>query len=123
MGRVLAAPTLDALRAASVRIAGAVVRTPLVKFDGDRGEPEIYLKLESLQPIGSFKLRGALNKMRARGCRVKPIAQATPRGGRLLSHLEHVHGETIGVNLAIHVGPKAIHLIALDTFDGHQWSS
>ena len=65
MGRVLAAPTLDALRAASVRIAGAVVRTPLVKFDGDRGEPEIYLKLESLQPIGSFKLRGALNKMRA----------------------------------------------------------
>jgi hypothetical protein len=41
----------------------------------------------------------------------------------LLSHLEHVHGETIGVNLAIHVGPKAIHLIALDTFDGHQWPS
>ena len=41
----------------------------------------------------------------------------------LLSHLEHAHGETIGVNLAIHVGPKAIHLIALDTFDGHQWSS
>jgi hypothetical protein len=41
----------------------------------------------------------------------------------LLSHLEHVHGKTIGVNLAIHVGPKAIHLIALDIFDGHQWSS
>jgi hypothetical protein len=41
----------------------------------------------------------------------------------LLSPLEHVHRETIGVNLAIHVGPKAIHLIALDTFDGHQWPS
>jgi hypothetical protein len=41
----------------------------------------------------------------------------------LLSQLEHVNGETIGVNLAIHVGPKAIHLIALDIFDGHQWSS
>jgi hypothetical protein len=41
----------------------------------------------------------------------------------LLSHLQHVNGETIGVNLASHVGPKAIHLIALDTFDGHQWSS
>jgi hypothetical protein len=41
----------------------------------------------------------------------------------LLSPLEHVHRETIGVNLAIRVGPKAIHLIALDTFDGHQWSS
>jgi threonine dehydratase len=36
-----------------------------VKYDGDSGEPEIYLKLENLQPIGSFKLRGALNKMRA----------------------------------------------------------
>ena len=41
----------------------------------------------------------------------------------LLSLLEHVHRETIGVNLAIPVGPKAIHLIALDTFDGHQWTS
>jgi hypothetical protein len=41
----------------------------------------------------------------------------------LLSHLEHVDGEIIGINLAIHVGPKAIHLIALDTFDGHQRSS
>jgi hypothetical protein len=41
----------------------------------------------------------------------------------LLSPLEHVHRETIGVNLVIHVGPKAIHLIALDTFDGHQWPS
>src|ERR1700676_4550727 len=41
----------------------------------------------------------------------------------LLSPLEHVHGETIGVNLAIEVGPKAIRLITLDTFDGHQWPS
>jgi hypothetical protein len=36
-----------------------------------------------------------------------------------LSHLEHVHGKTIGVNLAIHVGPKAMHLIALDISNGH----
>jgi hypothetical protein len=41
----------------------------------------------------------------------------------LLSPLEHVHGEAIGVNLAIHIGPKAVHLIALDIFDGHQWPS
>jgi hypothetical protein len=41
----------------------------------------------------------------------------------LLSHLEHVHGKTIGVNLAIHVGPKAVHLIALDISNGHQWPS
>jgi hypothetical protein len=59
----------------------------------------------------------------------KRLLQHCPRIGDIarreaqLSHLEHVRGETIGVNLAIHVGPKAIHLIALDTFDGHQWSS
>jgi hypothetical protein len=36
---------------------------------------------------------------------------------------EHVDGEAIGVHLAIPVGPKAIHLIALDTLNGHQWAS
>lgn len=47
------------------RIAGDALRTPLLKYDGDRGDPEIFLKLESLQPIGSFKLRGALNCIRS----------------------------------------------------------
>lgn len=65
MGRPLAAPTIEEVRAARDRIAGAVVRTPLLRFDADAGETEIYLKLESLQPIGSFKLRGALNRVRA----------------------------------------------------------
>jgi threonine dehydratase len=51
---------LEEIRAARERIADAVVRTPLVPYD-DR----ISLKLESLQPIRSFKLRGALNAMRS----------------------------------------------------------
>jgi threonine dehydratase len=58
----LAAPTLEEIRAAHVRIAGDVVRTPLVRLGVD-GPAEIYLKLENLQPIGSFKLRGAANAM------------------------------------------------------------
>jgi threonine dehydratase len=65
LGRALSAPSLDEVRQARDRIKDAALRTPLVKYDGDPGEPEIYLKLEDLQPIGSFKLRGALNKMRA----------------------------------------------------------
>ena len=65
MGGVLNAPTLDHVRAAHERIKDAVVRTPLIRYDGEPGGPEIYLKLENLQPIGSFKLRGALNCMRA----------------------------------------------------------
>ena len=51
---------LEEIRAARERIAGRVVRTPLVRLEAD-GPGEIYLKLENLQPIGSFKLRGALN--------------------------------------------------------------
>jgi len=53
------------VRRAAQRLAGSVVRTPLVRFESDPGEPEIYLKLENLQPIGSFKLRGALNCIRS----------------------------------------------------------
>jgi threonine dehydratase len=50
---------LDEIRGAQERIAGKVVRTPLVRLPSE--SPAIYLKLENLQPIGSFKLRGALN--------------------------------------------------------------
>jgi threonine dehydratase len=60
----LRAPTLDEVREARERIAGAAIRTPLVRYETADG-PEIWLKLENLQPIGSFKLRGALNLMRS----------------------------------------------------------
>jgi threonine dehydratase len=43
------------------RLAGSVLRTPLVRLQAPEHLAEIYLKLENLQPIGSFKLRGALN--------------------------------------------------------------
>jgi len=55
--------TIDDVRAAADRIAGTVIRTPLVRLDVD-APAEIYLKLETLQPIGSFKLRGATNAMK-----------------------------------------------------------
>src|ERR1700693_4156241 len=41
----------------------AAIRTPLVRLNHD-GPSEIYLKLECLQPIGSFKIRGAYNAIR-----------------------------------------------------------
>src|SRR5258707_2596847 len=53
---------LPNFRAARERIAGSVIRTPLVRLNVDDVPAEIYLKLENLQPIGSFKLRGAGNK-------------------------------------------------------------
>ncbi len=49
------------IQAARERIAGSVIRTPLIRLNVDNTPAEIYLKLENLQPIGSFKLRGAAN--------------------------------------------------------------
>ncbi len=58
----LSAPGLPEIRAARERIADAAVRTPLVRLEAD-APGEVWLKLEGLQPIGSFKLRGAANAM------------------------------------------------------------
>jgi threonine dehydratase len=54
--------SLSDIRAAQDRIAGAAIRTPLVRLGAD-SDAEIHLKLENLQPIGSFKIRGASNAM------------------------------------------------------------
>ena len=54
---------LAAIEAARKRIAGAAIRTPLIPFEGDDGPGEVWLKLECLQPIGSFKIRGAANAL------------------------------------------------------------
>jgi threonine dehydratase len=54
--------TLDTIRAARPRVYGVAVRTPLVRLDPVSPDaPEIWLKLETLQPIGAFKIRGAAN--------------------------------------------------------------
>ncbi|MEO8191643.1 MAG: pyridoxal-phosphate dependent enzyme [Acidobacteriota bacterium] len=55
---------IDEIRSARERIVDVILRTPLVPFSIDLPDTEIWLKLENLQPIGSFKLRGAANAMR-----------------------------------------------------------
>ncbi len=89
--------TLADIQAAQARIASTAVRTPLVRLSRARlrmagfpelaeTSPDIYLKDESAQPIGSFKLRGAYNK----------IAQLTPeqlkRGVITYSSGNHAQG-------------------------------
>jgi threonine dehydratase len=56
--------SLDEIRRAQARIEDVVMRTPLVQLEVD-APCEVWLKLECLQPIGSFKLRGALSAVRA----------------------------------------------------------
>ncbi len=55
--------SLETIREAAARIAGVALKTPLVRapFVGVAGE--VWLKAESLQPIGAFKIRGAANKI------------------------------------------------------------
>jgi threonine dehydratase len=52
---------LSEIREARKRIAGTIVRTPLVRLELGPGFPDIRLKLENLQPINAYKLRGAAN--------------------------------------------------------------
>jgi threonine dehydratase len=96
--------TLEAIRAAAARIAGIAVKTPLVRapFPGISGHgtgKEIYLKAESLQPIGAFKIRGAANK----------ILQLTPaeiaRGVITYSSGNHAQGAAYAARA---VGAKAV---------------
>jgi threonine dehydratase len=96
--------TLAEIRAAAARIANIAIKTPLVRarFPGlsDHGQPrEIYLKAESLQPMGAFKIRGASNK----------IFQLTPdeisRG--VITYSSGNHGQAVAY-AAREVGAKAV---------------
>jgi threonine dehydratase len=53
--------SIDTIREAAKRIYDVAVRTPLVPLQVGGDGPDVYLKLETLQPIGSFKIRGAYN--------------------------------------------------------------
>ena len=68
---VLEPITIDQIEQASARIRGLVLRTPIVRLNVDP-DMEIYLKLENLQPTGSFKVRGACNAIALAG----PVAKS-----------------------------------------------
>ena len=65
---------LAEMREAQTRIAGTILRTPLVRLELGSGGPDIRLKLENLQPINAYKLRGAANAMaQARKARARAM--------------------------------------------------
>jgi threonine dehydratase len=61
--RELGLPSIEEIRAARERISPDALGTPLVRLGLDDAPAEVFLKLENLQPIGSFKVRGAGNAM------------------------------------------------------------
>jgi threonine dehydratase len=56
---------IEDVELARERIAGTVLRTPLVKLDHGMDAPEVWLKLENLQPTNAYKIRGAANAVAA----------------------------------------------------------
>jgi threonine dehydratase len=96
--------TLEEIRAAAARIANIAVKTPLVRapFPGLSGfgtAKEIYLKAESLQPIGAFKIRGAANKI------LQLTREEIARGVITYSSGNHAQGVAYA---AREVGAKAV---------------
>lgn len=91
--------SLDAIRSAADRISSIAVKTPLIRADFPGVPGNVFLKAESLQPIGSFKLRGASNK----------ILQLTPdelsRGVITYSSGNHAQGVAYAARA---VGAKAV---------------
>ncbi len=55
--------TLDDIKSAQSRLSGIATRTPLIRYHHGTDKRQLWFKPESLQPIGSFKLRGAYNKI------------------------------------------------------------
>ena len=95
------AVTLEALREAAEGLAGVAVRTPLLDapFLARRLGHPVALKAEFLQPIGAFKIRGAMNAVR----RLDPVARA--RG--LVTSSSGNHGQAIAF-AGRHFGVRAV---------------
>jgi threonine dehydratase len=96
--------SIETIRAAAGRIARVAYKTPLVRaqFPGLSGfgtDKEIYLKAESLQPIGAFKIRGASNKI------LQLSAEQIARGVITYSSGNHAQGVAYA---AREVGAKAV---------------
>jgi threonine dehydratase len=76
---------LREIESARARIADVATRTPLVRLHAAEVPPgtEIYLKLEALQPIGSFKIRGATNAVRLAGDEERRRGLVTASAGNM----------------------------------------
>jgi threonine dehydratase len=73
---------IEEIEAARERIADVAVRTPLVRLQAD-ADAEIWLKLETLQPIASFKIRGAANAVRRAGAEQLRAGLVTASAGNM----------------------------------------
>lgn len=95
--QTLSAPSLSAIEMARERISEFAIRTPLLRLNHD-GPMEIYIKLEQLQPVGSFKIRCAANALLCLGEAARQRGVITASAGNFAQGLAYV-----GRRLGIHV--------------------
>ena len=74
---------IDEIRRAADVIAGGALRTPLVRAQLPDAPCELWLKLECLQPVGAFKIRGALNAIRQAPAAALAAGVVTPSAGNM----------------------------------------
>jgi threonine dehydratase len=94
---LLQAPTLNDIQAAQSRIQGMMTRSPLVPLNSFIGADNIYLKLESLLPTGSFKLRGAGNALACAQRQDLKTGFWTPSAGNMALSLAW-HARRVGID-------------------------
>jgi threonine dehydratase len=91
--------TLQDINTAQALLKGIAARTPLFEWTGAADQRKLFLKLENLQPIGAFKLRGAYNK-------VASLSDAERRCG-VISYSSGNHGQGVAY-AARALGTKAV---------------
>ncbi|MGH8914010.1 MAG: pyridoxal-phosphate dependent enzyme [Acidimicrobiia bacterium] len=100
-------PDLEMVNEAASRIAGIAIRTPLLALDGDGEPPDIHLKPEVLQPVGSFKIRGVGNWALSLEEEQRRYGIATTSAGNTAIALGYM-GRILGVPARSHV-PDTLH--------------
>ncbi len=86
-GRITGPISLEEIRAARPRLPASVLKTPLVRLNVEDSPAEIFLKLENLQPTGSFKVRGASNSIELAGPAAKARGVYTVSAGNMAQAL------------------------------------
>jgi threonine dehydratase len=85
--------TLAEIQAARERIAGRAVRTPLVRLPVEDAPAQIYLKLETLQPVNSFKIRGAASAVLLAGAERRASGLVTASAGNMAQGVAYIARE------------------------------
>jgi threonine dehydratase len=93
----IAVPSLADIESARVRIKGLINKTPMLRLQRD-GRQDIYLKLELLQPVGSFKIRCAANAIMCMPREIRERGVITASAGNFAQGLGYA-GRELGVRV------------------------